>query len=145
MIAIESAATHDLRRRVLRVGTVSTAVEFPDDDSDRTVHLGVELDGAVVAISTWTMRPPPDHPEIRAVQLRGMATEPSHELRGRGLGTLLLRTGIERARAEGADLVWANARTTALGFYEMHGFTVEGPEFVTADTGLPHRRIHLRL
>lgn len=43
VVEISAADTHDLRRRVLRVGTVTTEVHFAEDDLDSTFHLGVRL------------------------------------------------------------------------------------------------------
>lgn len=139
---IAATDTHDLRRRVLRDGDPDAPVDFPDDELEGVFHLGVVHDGVPVAISTWIPRSHPDHPAEPAVQLRGMATDPAE--RGRGFGSLLLREGVATVRARGVAAVWANARVTVLGFYEAHGFVVEGPEFVTADTGIAHRRVVLR-
>jgi len=139
--------THDLRRRVLRDGTASDDVVFPGDDDPTTVHLGlVDRDGTLVAVSSWAARPFPDGPTgptgragLAEVQLRGMAVDPA--VQGRGAGTVLLAAGLERAVAAGTDVVWANARDTALAFYARHGFSVVGDGFVDAATGLAHHRI----
>ena len=66
-----------------------------------------------------------------------MATDPA--LQGAGLGALLLAAGLDRARSDGADLVWARARSTALAFYLANGF-VDGSatSSSTPTTGLPH-------
>jgi ribosomal protein S18 acetylase RimI-like enzyme len=68
-----------------------------------------------------------------------MAVDPAQ--RGRGVGAVLLDAGLRRVIAEGADVVWANARDTALAFYRRHGFAVAGDGFVDTTTGLPHHRI----
>lgn len=136
VVELSAGQTHDLRRRVLRDGDPTAPVEWVGDDSPSTLHLGlVDDDGTIVAISTWLR-------DGDAVQLRGMATETG--LSGRGLGATLLAAGVERADRSGAARIWANARTTALAFYVRHGFVAEGPEFVTPDTGLPHRRVERR-
>ena len=145
VVDVATDATHDLRGRVLRVGTTSTDVNMAGDDAADTWHLGVELAGRLIAISTWIVRPHGDHPTVRARQLRGMATDPDPAFRGRGFGSTLLRAGLERAAAEGCAIVWANARTPVLDFYVAHGFVVDGAEFLSADTGLPHQRITLRI
>ena len=94
--------------------------------------------------SSWSWRPFPAGPsEQRAMQLRDMAVEPEH--RGTGAAAAVLAAGIERARADGAELVWANARDTALGFYVAHGFETVGDGYVDRTTALPHHRIRLRL
>ena len=100
---------------------------------DQARSLGLlDPNGAVVAISTWLAQPD-------GTQVRGMATEPA--LAGSGLGSILVAAGVERCRARGDRVVWANARVGALGFYERAGFTVDGAVFETAATGLPHQTV----
>ena len=106
---------------------------------DTTFHLGLRIDDEIVAVSTWLARRYPDRPGEPGYQLRGMATDPDH--RGCGLGARLLAAGLDRCRAEGATLVWARARDSALPFYERHGFTTVGPGYVDLTTGLPHHDI----
>jgi thiamine transport system ATP-binding protein len=133
---LQPRETHDLRRRVLRASVPSADVAFDGDDLPTTTHLGIMSGDTVVAVSTWLQAPLEGRPEAAGVQLRGMATDPA--MQGRGVGTTLLAAGVERARAAGADVVWARARSTALAFYLAHGFVVVGDEFVDASTGLPH-------
>lgn len=141
---LRAADTHALRRTVLRQGTPSTEVRLPGDDDAGTVHLGIrDADGAVVATSTWLRQPFPGEPTRPGVQLRAMATDPAH--RGTGLGAVLLRAGIDRARSDGAEVVWAKARVSALGFYEAGGMTAVGDEYLDADTALPHRVVMIDL
>jgi predicted GNAT family N-acyltransferase len=136
VVDVEAADTHAIRYAVLRAGTPSSVVTFDGDDEAESVHLGVrDPDGALVAISTWIPRPYHGQP---AVQLRGMATVP--EVRGHGVGALLLRAGLQRA-AEVAPIVWARARDTALDFYVHHGFVVDGDGFIDDTTQLPHHFI----
>ena len=141
VVELRADDTHDIRRRVLRDGTPSDDVVFAGDDDPSTVHLGLaDRAGIVVAVSSWSPRPFPTGPIGRSeVQLRGMAVDPTH--RGRGTGAVLLAAGLDRAAAAGADVVWANARDTALAFYLRHGFGVVGDGYVDATTGLPHHRI----
>jgi predicted GNAT family N-acyltransferase len=137
VVEISAAATHDLRRRVLRNGTLSDQVVFEGDDEATTFHLGVRDDGgALVATSTWLLRPHPAAPDRSAHQLRGMAIEPA--LQGSGIGSRLLLAGLDACRGRGSDVVWAHARSTALAFYAQHGFAVCGDEYVEEATGLPH-------
>jgi GNAT superfamily N-acetyltransferase len=58
-----------------------------------------------------------------------------------GVGRQVLEAAVAAARSAGAPLIWANARTTALPFYEAGGWQVAGDEFLTKDTGLPHKPI----
>ncbi|MGA0982015.1 MAG: GNAT family N-acetyltransferase [Ilumatobacteraceae bacterium] len=136
LVDLAASDTHDLRRRVLRVGTVTTSVVF--DGDDEAVHLGLVDDG-VVAVSSWFERRHPDRAALTGFQLRGMAVEP--ERAGSGLGSRLLAGGVERMAALGAELVWARARDTALTFYTSRGFEVFGEGYVDLSTGLPHHDV----
>lgn len=146
---IAARETHDLRRRVLRDGDAVAALDWPGDHAARTVHLGAftkqqgasTSDSRLVGVSTWLVEPDPRAPDVSAVQLRGMATAP--DMTSRGIATMLLDAGQDHARSIGAERVWANARVTALGFYERAGFTVHGEVFLTPSTGLPHRHVHI--
>lgn len=149
VVELTAEQTYELRRRVLRVDTPSTRVDWPGDDLPTTFHLGIVEQPAtdpvtVRAVSTWLGSPSPDvEPSCVGLQLRGMATDPI--VRGQGFGAALLVAGIERARRSGADHIWANARSSVLDFYASWGFTVTSDEFTTLDTAIAHRRILLRL
>lgn len=143
VVEITAGDTHDLRRRVLRVGVPTTEVRFAEDELEGTFHLGVLLgpggDAPLVAISTWVPRRHPDHPAVEGLQLRGMATDPS--VRGTGCGSLVLHAGLGRAHQLGAGLVWARARDSALEFYLAHGFVTFGPGYTDLATALPHHDV----
>lgn len=130
---IDAGQTHALRQAVLRDGTPSGIVDFPEDHLPGTLHLGALVDGVLVGISTWIVRPLDGE---AAVQLRGMATAGASQRRG--IGSALIHEGVRRTVAAGYRVVWANARDSAAGFYARHGFVVLGDGFVTADTQLPH-------
>ena len=141
---IRAEDTHDLRRRVLRDGDPKAVVEWAGDDAVTTTHLGaVDPDGAIIGISTWILTPDPELPGAIGAQLRGMATD--SQTMGFGVGRAILDAGIERHRELGFDLIWAEARVSALGFYERAGFVAVSNVFDTAATGLPHRRVRFEL
>jgi GNAT superfamily N-acetyltransferase len=139
VIELTAGQTHPLRRDVLRRGTASRDVAFPEDELPSTLHLGVELDGVVVGVSTWIVNAHPDLPATRGIQLRGMATAP--QFQGHGIGGTILETGVERMFATGYEMVWARARDTALDFYERHGFVRRGVGYVDLATQVPHHDI----
>jgi len=134
---------HDLRRRVLRTGTPSSNVTFEQDDRRGTVHLGAFLGARLVAIGTFFPSPTTWRPGRRAVQLRGMAVEPG--VQGTGAGRFLLEAAIDRLRREGVEVLWANARDSALGFYVRLGMEIVGDGFVSGETALPHHVVVLDL
>ena len=50
-----------------------------------------------------------------------------------------------RAAEQGARETWLNSRNTAYRFYEALGYVLEGEEFVSEVTGIPHRAARKRL
>jgi GNAT superfamily N-acetyltransferase len=141
-----------LRHAVLRPGRPVIASVYATDD--RAVHIGAwdaSADGATL-VGCATVFPDPwaggdvagsPPPEPRAWRLRGMAVDPSRHRSG--VGRQVLAAVVAAAAEAGAPLLWANARTAALAFYESQGWRVAGEEFITPDTGLPHKPIVRRL
>lgn len=140
IVELTPEQTHPLRLAVLRFDTPTKEVVFPEDTWPGALHLGLRVDGEVVATSSWVPR---EHDGAPAVQLRGMATD--RRLQGSGLGGVLLEAGCARQATAGVPLVWANARDAALAFYLRHGFEVVGEGFIDANTQLPHHRVVRRL
>lgn len=136
IVDLTASETHPLRLAVLRSDTPTKDVEFPEDSWPGCVHLGLRVDGELVATSSWVPRPLSDRP---GVQVRGMAT--AGHLQGSGLGGLLLEAGCQRMATAGHPMVWARARDAALAFYLRHGFVVEGDGFIDEATQLPHHLI----
>lgn len=139
VVVLTAEETHPLRRALLRDGTASDEVEFEGDDLDTTWHLGAQLAGRLISISSWMQRRYPDLPDHAGHQLRGMATAP--DARAIGASTAVLRAGLVRCAAAGSSIVWARARVTAVSFYEREGFEIRGDEYVDLTTGLPHRDV----
>lgn len=136
VVEISPHDTHPLRRSVLRTGTASTQVIFDGDDEATTFHLGVREGGDLIAVATWMWRRYPDLPALDGFQVRGMAIDPARQ--GSGVGALILGAGLQRCADQGAAVVWARARMSALGFYLRHGFETKGPRYTDLTTGLPH-------
>ena len=134
-----------LRHAVLRPGKPESASVWDRDDD--AVHIGAWQDDALVGCATvfadgWAGAD--GYPaEPAAWRLRGMAVDPSRQ--GGGIGRAVLAAAIEAARDAGAPLIWANARMTAMSFYESAGFVAVGEEYLTAETRLPHKKIVLPL
>lgn len=163
VLEIDSRATHELRRRVLRRHDSAASVRFDGDDEPTTLHLGArrastgtsphghlpDSDRAWWGVSSWYRgRPGPivggvDVEASRCWQLRGMAVDDA--LWARGLGSRLLHEGLVRLAEREGVLVWARARDTALGFYQRHGFVVVGTGYVDDTTGLDHHDIWRRV
>jgi len=131
-----------LRHAVLRPGYPPEASHYAEDDI--AVHISAWDGDVLVACATVFPDPwPGPPPAADAWRLRGMAVDPSRQ--GSGVGAQVLSEAVGAAREAGAPVIWANARTTALGFYLRHDWEVAGEEFVASDTGLPHFPILLGL
>ena len=141
---IAASDTWPLRKRVLRPHQEGDAVVLGGDDDPRAAHLGArDADGTIVGIATISPQDcpwAPDRPS--AWRLRGMAT--ADELRGRGVGALVLAAAVRHARERGASLVWCNARVGALVFYGRAGFVAAGERYVDPLLG-PHVPMQLDL
>jgi GNAT superfamily N-acetyltransferase len=131
-----------LRMAVLRDGTPSQDPRYADDDTEGSVHLGIRDSGVLIACSTWLPRPWPLDVDVPATQLRGMAV--AKHLQSKGLGRILLRAGIDRAKSLDSTYVWARARDNALYFYERNSFTTVGDQFIDDATGLGHHLVMLK-
>ena len=140
---ISALETHPLRLPILRAGLPPDSAIFPGDDDPRTAHFGAISGDRIVGVATLMPAPLPERPEISAGwQLRGMATLP--EVRGHGHGRELVQACLQHARREGGQLLWCNARSPAVPFYEHHGLATLGPEFEIPTAG-PHFRMWISL
>ncbi|NNN08318.1 MAG: GNAT family N-acetyltransferase [Acidimicrobiaceae bacterium] len=128
---------YDLRRRVLRDDTPAVDVSNPADDLESAVHFGGFLGERAVVSASFYAVAAPFAPEKDAYQLRYMATD--FDVQGCGLGAQLLARALEELTQRGANSIWANARTSALSFYEATGWSVLPDSlFVSRETGIDH-------
>ena len=140
VVQVPAETTHDLRRRILRGAQSDAEVRFAGDDADDTLHLAVIDDrGQPMAVATSSPAPCHFREGRRAWRIRGMAVEPDR--RYEGLGTQLVQEIEARATAAGVEVLWADARDTALGFYRSRGWSVHGDGYTTPATGLPHHTV----
>jgi ribosomal protein S18 acetylase RimI-like enzyme len=136
-----------LRRDVLRPGQALSKVMHDYDFAPDTFHVAAfGPRNQVAACGTFYPEPLPhganDGEKDHSWRLRAMASLP--QLRGHGYGAAALRYGIAEIRRRGGTLLWCNARTGAVGFYERIGFSIVSDEFEVESIG-PHfvMEIHL--
>ena len=145
---IAIASTQDIlpiRMKVLRDGTPSQDPRYAEDDWDVTTHLALYKYEEIVGTSSWlrkTFPLPHAHSNNFDTQLRGMAVDQS--LQSTGLGAELLLYGVHMAQRNGAGIVWARARDSALKFYEKNGFTTVGDAFLDEATGMSHHLVYFQ-
>lgn len=131
--------------KVLREGTPSQDPRYTEDDWEITKHLALYKDDEIVGTSSWLTKPfpmPHAHSNNFDAQLRGMAIDQS--LQSTGLGAELLHYGVHMAQRNGAGIVWARARDTALKFYEKNGFNTVGDAFLDEATGMSHHLVYFQ-
>ena len=124
-----------LRHAELRAGLPVESARFDLDDDPRTRHYGAFLPASGENVGCVScMRVPREGAD--AWQVRGMATR--GDLVRRGIGHALLSFAVATLGDEdGARLLWCNARTTALAFWEREGWTVASDVFDIPGVG-PH-------
>lgn len=96
-----------------------------DDDDPRSVHALARADDGT-PIGTGRLVP--------GGRIGRMAV--LRDWRGRGVGTMLLQCLLDQARARRCIDISLHAQRDAVPFYQHHGFTAVGAEFVEA--GIPH-------
>lgn len=136
MQKIAARQTWPLRSEVLRPGRPLSSCIFSGDDARDTHHFGmVDSNGDIVGIVSALRNSQPAVAGSAPYQIRAMAVSP--RCRGQGIGRELL-AGVENyLAAHGSTVVWANARSSAVGFYQQQGYRVVSDEFMIEDVG-PH-------
>lgn len=131
---IKATEAYALRLLVLRPGGVEADVHFANDRLEGAFHLGVLRADDLIGVGSFY---PEAHPALKGwkqYRLRGMAVHPDHQRQG--AGDLLLRFGMDHLKTQHADLLWCNARLTAVPFYARLGLEVQGAAFDIPGIGL---------
>ncbi len=136
VLAVGAHEGQALRMAVLRPWQSPGESMYAGEDDPATAHYAaLGEDDAVLAVGSVMAEAHPREPREGDWRVRGMATRP--DLRGRGLGGLVLDALEGHARERGGRRLWCNARTGARAFYEQAGWSVEGEQFEIAEIG-PH-------
>ena len=134
--------TNALRSTVLSWQQLEIA---PDHDQRARHFVAQTNDGMIVGCASCG---PAAFPEAAldgysSMRFWGVAVSASY--RGLGIGQALMRAVLARGSELAVDLVWANARNSALSFYTDLRFETIGDPFTDALSGLDDRRVLLRL
>src|SRR5437868_11755120 len=111
---ISASETFLVRHPVLRAGKPLESCRFEGDDLATTKHFGLfSANNLVGVISVFENKS--DHfISNKQFQIRGMAILDSEQ--GKGLGEKLLRFAEDYIRDQKGNLIWFNARSTAVAF-----------------------------
>ncbi|MBW2245319.1 MAG: GNAT family N-acetyltransferase [Deltaproteobacteria bacterium] len=139
MIEIRSVAAErirPLRQQVLRPNQPAEELIYPGDDAPGSFHLAAYRGDRLVGTITLSLEEREEGGSARgSYRLRGMAI--ALDAQGNGIGARLLAEAIEKMSAADGEQVWCNARLSAAGFYDRHGFHRIGSEFDLPGIG-PH-------
>ncbi len=134
--SVPAELTRALRQQVLRPNQAPEELIYPGDEAPGSFHLAAYRGVDVVGTITLSLEEREESGRARgSYRLRGMAIE--SDARGNGIGARLLGEAFEKMSAAGGERVWCNARLSAAGFYDRHGFHRIGPEFDLPGIG-PH-------
>jgi GNAT superfamily N-acetyltransferase len=132
---ISARDTLPLRHKLLREGKDLETCKYEGDEDDQTFHLGAFIDSKLVSVASLYFERHPSFEDPYQYRLRGMATMPEH--RRTGLSSALLQMAFPIVKQNQCTLLWCNARTSAIGYYEKSGFEIVGEEFDIPEIG-PH-------
>ncbi len=128
------ADTLRIRDAVLSPGHPGRPVTAPYDHAPGSSHLGL-FDGSVLVGCLSAERVPfRGSDPLASYRFHSMAIDPGYQ--GRGLGSRLLRALLHQLRDQGAGLIWATARPSAVDFYRRFGMTVLDDVGVVPGTGM---------
>ncbi len=132
---ITAIETYPVRQPVLRAGKPIESCHFEGDELQSTHHLGYFINNQLIGVVSLFEVQHSLFGAQKSIQIRGMAVLDSHQKTG--IGNQLIQEAENYCRKQNAMLIWFNARTSAVGFYEKLGYKIEGSEFEIKDIG-PH-------
>ncbi len=139
MLIVEPASAEDFRQyyelrwKILRAPWQQPRGSERDPLDENSTHLML-IDGTRTVVGVGRLH----FNTIREAQIRYMAVDVTHQRNG--LGSRLLDALERRARELGAASIVLDARESALGFYNKHGYTVLGSGHMLFD-----RIAHMRM
>lgn len=119
-----AAATHPLRRAILRPHQSIGEMAWPGDDDPEAIHLVAYEGGAAVGMVSFMPLIREGSTAHKPFRLRGMGVV--DQRRSAGIGAAILERGVSLVSEQGGDEVWCHAREQAVPFYERHGFVTQG-------------------
>ena len=136
---IQASETWVLRQKLLRPDFNLEQCSYPGDSDVSSHHFACSSNHELRGIVSIYKRSNKAVHSGLGFQIRAMAT--CEEVRGKGLGLKLLAAAEKVAFNAGADYVWANARTSAIGFYVKAAYKVIGEQFHVDGVG-PHLLVY---
>ncbi|BDU24859.1 GNAT family N-acetyltransferase [Flavobacterium sp. GSB-24] len=130
---ITSKETYAVRQPVLRKGKPIESCIFEGDDLETTHHFGLFDNINLIGIISLFKKINTIFAEQNQAQIRGMAVLETHQKMG--FGEALVRHCETYCNENKVDLIWFNARTAAVGFYQKMNYHPLGKPFDIKDVG----------
>lgn len=130
---IDATQTYSVRQMVLRPGKSIESAFFDGDQLQTTHHFGFKMSDKIVGVLSLYDKRNAVFDELSQFQLRGMAVLPEYQ--NRNIGNQLLDFAEDYARNLKIELIWCNARESAIGFYSARNYHAVGDIFTIADVG----------
>lgn len=130
---ITALETYSVRHPVLREGKPLETCYFEGDNLQSTIHLGLFSNCALIGVVSLFKNINEAFEEKTQFQIRGMAVLTHHQKRG--YGEKLLHEAEIYAEKYKCNVLWFNARETAIPFYRKNGYSVQGNPFQIGDIG----------
>lgn len=124
---IEAEDTFSVRQPVLRPGKPIESCHFDGDNLGTTAHFGLSENEELVGVVSVYKTNYPNCTIERQFQMRGMAVLKEHQ--GLGFGLELVKKAEHYIKEKKGNLIWFNARETAVPFYQKLGYKIKGDPF----------------
>ena len=130
---INYLGTFPVRSAVLRQGKPIETCFFLGDDAVDTTHFGLFNENKLIGVASLFKKNNENFDQKNQFQLRGMAI--LKEYQSSGFGKLLIEEIFNFIKINQTELLWFNARETAVPFYEKQGCIKKGASFEIPEIG----------
>jgi GNAT superfamily N-acetyltransferase len=125
--------TFPVRSAVLRQGKPIETCSFLGDETVGTTHFGLYIENNIIGVASVFTSNNENFDNKTQLQLRGMAI--LKEYQNMGFGKLLIEEIFNFIESTQVELLWFNARETAVPFYEKLGCIKKGNSFEITEIG----------
>jgi ribosomal protein S18 acetylase RimI-like enzyme len=131
---IPFSETYSIRNLVLRPGKPLSSCYFEQDQALSTIHLGLYYKKEISAITSIYVNKNANFTTEFQFQIRGMAVLEKHQ--NKGFGSALMHKVEGYTKSKKAELIWFNARESAILFYKKLGYSIVGEPFIIGKIGI---------
>ncbi|WP_396150747.1 GNAT family N-acetyltransferase [Flavobacterium sp.] len=125
--------TFPVRSAVLRQGKPIETCSFLGDETVGTTHFGLYIENNIIGVASVFTSNNENFDNKTQLQLRGMAI--LKEYQNMGFGKLLIEEIFNFIESTQVELLWFNARESAVPFYEKLGCIKKGTSFEIPEIG----------